>query len=141
MSSQISAELHCAYVSEFHTDWTVPVSGSPVAQPAVLKGGIITPCPRAGSVFGLARITWSSLCNSLSSIEVFWGRINNSRLPWRSHVSANESSHQKIEGQPTELVILHQSPLCRSAADRFFTNSSPIRTIVMRTSCISAEEP
>lgn len=57
--------------------------------------GIITLCPRAASVFGLARITWSSLCNSLSSSEVFWGHINNSRLPWRSHVSTNESSHQK----------------------------------------------
>lgn len=44
---------------------------------------------------GLARITWSSLCNSLSLSEVFLGHINNSRLPWRSHVGTNESSHQK----------------------------------------------
>lgn len=57
--------------------------------------GIITPCPGAASVFGPARITWSSLCNSPSSGEIFRGRINNSRLPLHRHVSTNESSHQK----------------------------------------------
>lgn len=62
--------------------------------------GLIIPCPRAGSASGLVRITWSWPCDSLS--EVFQGRLNNSRLPWHSHVSTNESSHQKSKvGQPS----------------------------------------
>lgn len=102
---------------------------------------IITACPRAGSVFGPARITWSSLCNSLSLSEVFWGHINNSRLPWLSHVSTNESSHQKSKVGQLSLSFFPRPPLCHAAADQFFTNSSPIRPIVMRTSCFLAEEP
>lgn len=47
----------------------------------------------------------------------------------------------KIEGRPIELVIFHRSPFHHAAADRFFTNSSPIRAVVMRTSCFLEEEP
>lgn len=39
LSGQIYVEVRCMYLSEFHADWTVPVTGSPGVQPAVLKGG------------------------------------------------------------------------------------------------------
>lgn len=51
------------------------VMGSPVVQPVVLKGGIITPCPSAGSFLGLVRITWSPAKRSLSSSIVFWATL------------------------------------------------------------------
>lgn len=126
------------------TDWTSaapspcpPCGRLSCSAASGSERGIITPCPSAGSFFGLVRITWSPKsvrCAPTSNL----GNITNSRLPRHGLVSTNESGYQN--GRPAKLIIVLWSPLLRSEAEQFFAHSSPIRKNVMRTSCILARE-